>query len=90
MSEALRFPFRISQQTTTSPIFRVRGQRSRWFYPDQRLTPEHCEVMRNIDLSERGVAHSRFGYGDYTTQGQLSPSESVVGIKEVTYSSGTK
>lgn len=90
MSEITRFPFRVSSQTRTSNIFRIRGQRSRWFYPDQRLTPEHCEIMRNIDLSERGVAHSRYGYGDYTNQGQLTGGEPVTGLKEIVYSNGTK
>ena len=76
---------RISSQATTSPIFRIKGQRSRWFYPDERLTPEHAEIMRNIDISERGVAHSRYGYELYSSsQVENNP----VGLHEVKFRSG--
>jgi hypothetical protein len=91
-SNLVRQNVRISRQAVTSPIFRVKGQRSRWFYPDQRLTPEHCEKMLNIDISERGVAHSRYGYEPYTEFSLSGTSNyngySITGLKEVTYSNG--
>ena len=91
-SNLVRQNLRISQQAITSPIFRIKGQRSRWFYPDERLTPEHCEKMINIDISERGVAHSRFGYEPFTEFSLSGTSNyngyTITGLKEVTYSSG--
>ena len=72
----------------------IKGQRSRWFYPDERLTPEHCEKMRNIDISERGVAHSRYGYEPYTEKTLAESgtsnytSNSITGLNSVTYSDG--
>ena len=93
-SNLVRQNVRISRQAVTSPIFRIKGQRSRWFYPDERLTPEHCEKMRNIDISERGVAHSRYGYEPYTEKtlaesGTSNYSDySITGLKSVTYADG--
>ena len=80
---------RVSSQTQTSSIIRIKGQRSRWFYPDQRLTPQYCEIMRNIDLSERGVAHSRYGYAKYNDT-QLTGGEAVTGLVETTFANGDK
>ena len=78
---------RVSAQAITSPIFRVKGQRSRWYYPDERLTPEHCEILRNVDISERGVAHGRLGYGAYNAS-QLDGGEAPMGFYEVTLANG--
>lgn len=68
----------------TSPVFRIRGQRSRWRYPDQRLTPEHCEILRDVNISERGVTDSRYGTTLYSTS-QLAGGEAVVGLWEGTF-----
>ena len=93
-SNLVRQNVRISRQAVTSQIFRIKGQRSRWFYPDERLTPEHCEKMRNIDISERGVAHSRYGYEPYTEKTLAESgtsnytSNSITGLNSVTYSDG--
>jgi len=93
-SNLVRQNVRISQQAVTSPVFRIKGQRSRWFYPDQRLTPEHAERMRNIDISERGVAHSRYGYEPYTEKTLTKDSTSnytgysITGLNSVTYADG--
>lgn len=78
---------RVTQSAVTSPIYRVKGQRSRWYYPDERLPAENCEILRNVDISERGVAHSRFGYGVYNST-QLTGGEAVVGQHEVTFANG--
>jgi len=93
-SNLVRQNVRISRQAVTSQIFRVKGQRSRWFYPDERLTPEHCEKMRNIDISERGVAHSRYGYEPYTEKTLAESGTSnytdynITGLNSVTYADG--
>jgi len=94
-SNLVRQNLRVSQQTVTSPIFRIKGQRSRWFYPDARLTPEHAEVMRNIDISERGVAHSRYGYTAYTESTLTKDDTSnyngyaITGLQSVTFADGS-
>lgn len=79
---------RVTAGAITSAIFRVKGQRSRWFYPDERLTPEYCEVLRNVNISERGAAHSRLGYGLYSAT-QLAGGEAVTLLKEVTFANGS-
>jgi len=76
---------RVGEESVTSQIFRVRGQRSRWRYPDQNLTPENCEILRDVNLSERGVANSRPGYIAYSPD-QLSGGEAVVGLFDLTFS----
>lgn len=79
---------RISQKAVTSPIFRVKGQRSRWRYPDERLTPEHCEIIRNINMSERGVAESRFGYAAYNDT-KLAGNEPAIGMYQTKFKDGS-
>jgi len=75
-------PVDVAPQLQTSQIFQIRGQKSRWKYPDQRLTPEHCEELTNINLSEFGQADSRYGYTNYNVEGSvLSGSEHVVGLR---------
>lgn len=71
----------------TSPIYRVKGQRSRWDYPHERVTPEHCLILENINLTERGLADSRFGASKWNST-ILANSESSVGIRQQTYSTG--
>ena len=74
-------------EAVTSPIYRIKGQRSTWIYPDSRLTPEHCEILRDVNISERGIAQSRFGYTLYS-QTQLSGGEQVVGLWQGTFANG--
>lgn len=69
----------VTPQAITSPIFRIRGQVSRWHYPDQRLSPENCEVLEDVNLSESGDADTRIGYAQLPSAA-LSGSEAVVGI----------
>lgn len=73
----------------TSPVYRIKGQKSNWRYPDPRLTPEDCEVLRNVNLSERGTANSRTGYVLYNST-QLSGGEAGVGLFQETFKSGTE
>lgn len=75
-------------EVATSPIYRIKGQRSRWRYPDERLTAEHCEILRDVNISERGVVESRNGYTYYNTT-QLSGDERATGLYQATFSSGT-
>jgi hypothetical protein len=69
-----------------SPIYRIRGQRSRWQYPDERLTPEHCEELTNINLSEFGYADVRGGYTKYNAT--ILAEGRAVGIFQPTYTTG--
>jgi len=70
----------------TSPVFRVRGQRSRWRYPHPRAEPEFCEEIDNMNLSERGTADSRFGYSEWTSS-QMTDAEVVLGLRQETFAS---
>lgn len=70
----------------TSPVFRVRGQHSQWTYPHERATPEHCKILKNINISESQVAEVRNGYSKYHAD---STSEACVGINQSEYSTGT-
>lgn len=79
---------RATPSAVTSPIYRIRGQRSNWRYPNERLTPEHTVKMRDINLSERGTADSRLGYELYNST-VLPSSEAVVGLIQETFSTGT-
>lgn len=78
----------VASDLQTSPIFRIRGQKSRWRYPDQRLTPENCILLDNINLSPHGSADSRYGFVRYNST-QLTGTEAVIGLIEHTYSTGT-
>ena len=68
-----------------SPIFRVRGQRSRWYYPNENLTPEHCELLRNVNITERGTALRRYGYQLYNSAQFSEGSKSVTGLAQQTW-----
>jgi len=77
---------RVTPELQTSQIFKVRGQKSRWFYPDPygRLTPENPRTLRDVNISERGTADVRRGYTLFN-QTQISGAPSVVGLNEATY-----
>ena len=79
---------RVVPEATTSPLYRVKGQRSRWHYPDSRLTPEHCEILRDVNISERGVAESRYGYAAYNAT-QLPGGEIGVGLWQGEFADGS-
>ena len=79
---------RVTPGVQTSRVFRIRGQRARWRYPHDRLAPENCTVLQNVNLSERGTAESRAGY-DYYNSTVLSGGEAVVGLYEATFAAGT-
>lgn len=79
---------RVTPGAYTSPIYKVRGQRSRWRYPNENLSPEYCEILRDVNITERGVASVRYGYGKYHPD-QLAGAEVPTGLYEATFSSGT-
>jgi len=57
----------IEPNLVTSPqTYRIRGQSS-LIYPDQRLTPEHCITLSNINIGENNLATTRSGYSEYNT-----------------------
>ncbi|MAH51571.1 hypothetical protein CMI37_37490 [Candidatus Pacearchaeota archaeon] len=78
---------RVSEQLITSPVFRVRGQRSGYTYPNENLTPEHCEVLRDVNISERGIAQSRYGTAYYNST-VLAGSEVATGLWQGTFKNG--
>lgn len=75
----------ITQDLVTSPIFRFRGQRSRWRYPHPRLEPEVCVKVSNINFSEFGTTDRRRGYEKYNTS-ILDPNTPIVGLHQQTFS----
>ena len=75
-------PVDVTPGLQTTGIFQIRGQRSRWKYPDPRQDPERCEVLTNVNLSEFGVADSRYGTTVYNYDSQTLPSnEPVMGLR---------
>jgi len=82
-------PLRIADpEVVTSSMFRILGRRSRWVYPDPRLTPEHCETLNNVNISEAGIAQARFGTVKYSDT-QLAAGEIATGLFTATFASGT-
>ena len=69
----------IAPGVTTSRSYTIKGQRSRWLYPHERLDPESTQTLTNINLSERGAAEVRKGYTTYNST-QLSGGEAVTGL----------
>lgn len=78
---------RTTPSAVTSPIFRIRGQVSRWRYPHEKLTPENAEIMRDVNLAPRGVASSRAGWELYNSTVLAGP-EAPMGLWQGTFSSG--
>jgi len=74
-------------EAVTSPIFRIKGQRSTPVYPDPRLTPEHCEILRDVDIGQRGIVQSRFGYDTYNPT-VLPSAERALGMWQGKFSNG--
>ena len=82
-------PLRIADpEVVTSPMFRILGRKSRWVYPDPRLTPEHCEILNNVNISEAGIAQARFGTAKYSDT-ILAGGEIATGLFTATFASGT-
>ena len=80
--------FRVAPEATTSQIFLIRGQKSRWKYPNPNLSPENCEILTNVNISEEGVAKSRFGYEKFS--GTVIPDgEMATGLWQGTFADGT-
>jgi len=81
---------RVAPEAITSDFFHVQGQKSRWRYPDRHLTPEDCEELYNVNLSDQGSADSRLGMVLYNDT-QITGEEAVVGIWEGDFrTTGTK
>ena len=80
--------FRVAPEATTSGIFMIRGQRSRWIYPNPNLSPEYCDVLTNVNVSEEGVAKSRFGYVKYSDT-VIPDGDMPTGLWQGTFASGT-
>lgn len=76
-----------SPDSASSPVYRVRGQRSNWRYPDQRLTAEHTEELTNVNLSLQGSARSRYGYTTYNGT-VLASSQMATGLIQAKWSTG--
>jgi len=79
---------RVSPEAVTSPVFRIKGQRSRWRYPNEKVPPEYCEILKNVNLSERGTPMSRYGYEKYNST-ILPSGEIPVGLWQGTFSGGS-
>ena len=77
------------EAVVTTPMFRVRGQVSRWNYPHTRLTPEHCEILQDVNISEEGVAQSRYGTAKYNTA-QVTGGATPTGLYQVKFANGTE
>lgn len=71
----------------TSPIYRIRGQRSTPVYPAPTLTPEHCEILRDVDIGQRGIVQSRFGYTTYNST-VLPSAERPLGMWQGKFANG--
>lgn len=81
----------VTPELQTSPIYRIKGQKSRWTYPDQRFTPENCEKLRNVNLSELGIAEDRGGYAEYnSTDPTAASANAVTGLIQAEWSTGTQ
>lgn len=76
----------------TSPqTYRIRGQ-SALIYPDPRLTPQHCVLLRNVNIGENSLATTRGGYDEYNTA-QITESatgKAVTGLFQFPFKAGTK
>lgn len=74
----------VTPSLQTSQMFRVRGQKSRWVYPDRRLTAEDAARLENINLTENGSGQTRFGYDLYAATA-LPGNEAVTGFSRFAY-----
>lgn len=77
----------VQRTQQTSPIFRIRGQKS-YSYPDRRLSPEFCQVLEDMNIDERGEVVRRAGYTAYPAAA-ISGSVGVTGIVQHTFTDGT-
>lgn len=71
--------------------FRIRGQ-SALVYPDQRLTPEHCVLLRNINIGENSLATTRNGYDEFNTAQitETAVAKAITGLFQFPFKAGTK
>lgn len=63
----------------TSPVYQVRGQKSRWRYPSELVRPEDAKKLRNVNLTAKDTAETRSGYGLYNSS-QLTGGRPVIGL----------
>ena len=80
--------FRVAPEAVTSDTFLIKGQKSRWKYPNPNLTPDYCEVLTNVNISEEGIAKTRFGYVKYSST-ILPGGEMASGMWQGTFADGT-
>lgn len=74
----------------TSPVFEIRGQNN-FFYPDRRLNNENAELLKNVNLTERGTARRRNGYAKYNSNqiSEAATAQPVTGLRQATFANGT-
>lgn len=80
--------FNVTPEIQTSPVYRIRGQHSKVYYPDPKVSPETCQKIRDVNISERGAAIVRRGYEDYSGAGDVAGSEAVTGMIQENFSTG--
>ena len=78
----------VAPGVVTSPIYRIKGMKSRWEYPNEKAQPENCKSLVNMNLSESGTAESRNGYTTWNSS-VLAGSEPVTGLREQTFANLT-
>ena len=72
----------------TSPIFGIGGQQTT-FYPF--ADPQKCEVLTNVELTERGTADRRYGYAKYNSNQitETAIAKSVTGLLQQKFTNMT-
>jgi len=72
----------------TSPIFGVGGQQTT-FYPF--ADPQKCEALSNIELTERGTADRRYGYGKYNSNQitEAAAAKAITGLLQQKFTNAT-
>lgn len=81
---------RITRAFVTSPIIRVRGQKS-YTYPDPRLFPGDCDTLKNVNIGPPGPVKRRNGYALFNSAQitETSIAKAVTGLREQKFTNAT-
>lgn len=83
----------IEPDLITSPqTYRVRGQKSAFVYPDERLLPTDTVVLKNLNFTERQTMKKRFGFDEWVADQitETGSARALVGLLQTDFKAGTR
>lgn len=80
----------IEPELITSPqTYRIRGQKSAFLYPDERLTAQDTVKLTNMNFTEEQTLRKRFGYNEWHAD-VTGDGNGITGLAQVEFKAGVR